>query len=64
MAATSVTIKLTPELSHAIDAQLRALADVLPEFDKAEQCGIDCQQFRKERDEEIRLLQALKANYT
>lgn len=56
-------IKLPQELIAAIDSHLRNLHDMLKELDKAEQCGIECQQWRKERDEEVRLLQLLRENY-
>jgi uncharacterized protein involved in exopolysaccharide biosynthesis len=48
------------QLSEA--ERLLALVDI--EYDKAEECGIPCQQLREIRQNYGRQIQALKANYT
>ena len=38
--------KLSAEQIADLQQAQRALHDLLPEFDKAEECGIDCQGYR------------------
>lgn len=40
-------IKLTNEQIADLQKHQRGLNDILPEFDQAEQCGVDCAEFRR-----------------
>jgi hypothetical protein len=42
-------IQLTPEQTNAVNQARRLLNDVVPDMDNMEKCGIDCQQFRLEK---------------
>ena len=44
-------IKLTQEQVIALQTAQRELHDIIPEIDKAEQCGIDCQLYRQLQQE-------------
>lgn len=41
----------------------RDLHDALTELDKAEECGIDCQDLRQLRDAALERITAIKKNY-
>lgn len=41
----------------------RDLHDLLPEIDKAEECGIDCQARRADREAALERISAMKKNY-
>ena len=49
MATTA--IKLPADQVAELRRSERTLMDILPEFDKMEQCGIECQELRAARDE-------------
>lgn len=56
---TVFTLKDWEQLQEA----KRILHDVLPEFDKAESCGNDCQNFREIHAEMLRRLAAIETHY-
>lgn len=41
----------------------RLFHDILPEMDAAEECGIDCQEFRRLREEMMGQIDAMKRNF-
>jgi len=43
--------------------QERKLLDLLPEFDKAEECGENCQLLRELAQKELKRIQAIKSNF-
>lgn len=47
----ATAIKLPREMVDELKRSERALNDIIPELDKGEQCGIDCQEYRSIRDE-------------
>lgn len=56
-------IKLAKDdLAKLITAE-RELHDLLPEMDKGEECGIDCQEFRRVHAEAMERITALKKNF-
>lgn len=57
-------VKLTPEDVADIHARLRDLHDLLPEYDEAESCGIDCSGHRAIRDQLFADLTALREKYS
>jgi hypothetical protein len=57
-------IVLTPERIQQLKQAQRNLHDLLPEFDAAEQCGIECQQFRQMAGEAQDKIKALLTNYS
>ncbi len=46
-----------------LDKALRQIADLLPEFDKAEACGVDCQELRAAVQQEQKNLMAIRDNF-
>lgn len=56
-------IRLSQErYAELIEAE-RQLALLHSEFDKAEECGIDCQQLRATQAEAIQRIQSMRKNY-
>lgn len=51
---------LTDEQVIEIDKSLRDLHDSLPVFDAAQECGIECQQWKSERDSIAKNLAKMK----
>lgn len=43
----SEQVTISRELYNKLIADQRRLTDILPELDKAEECGIDCQAYRQ-----------------
>lgn len=56
-------IQLSTERIAALSEAERLLGEVDKEYDKAEACGIDCQQLREIRMQYGRQIETLKANY-
>ncbi len=56
-------IKLTKELFGKLLTAERELHDLVPEFAKGEECGVDCQEFRRIHEEAMQRIEALKKNY-
>lgn len=56
-------IILTNEQHASLIKAERDLHDVLPDMDKAEECGIDCQEFRRLHGEAMERIEALKRNF-
>jgi hypothetical protein len=42
---------------------LRRLHDLLPDYDKAEKCGIDCSEYRAMHDEMEQILRSILAEF-
>jgi len=59
----ATTTKLPTELINELKRSERALMDLLPELDKAEQCGIDCQEYRTIRDEAVERISKLLQHF-
>ena len=56
-------LKLGKEDMAKLTTAERDLHDILPEMDKAEECGIDCQEFRRMHGEAMSSIEALKRNF-
>ena len=56
-------IDLTDAQRRQIDESLRKIHDLLPELDKMDRCGIDCQEHREKLRQYERQLTALKIEY-
>lgn len=56
-------IKLSKERYAELLRAERALLDLLPEYDKAESCGIDCSPLKALHDEYMERIQSIKDNY-
>lgn len=56
-------IKLSTESYAGLLTAERALTDMLPEFDKAEECGIDCQIFRQATADYLERIGKMKLHY-
>jgi hypothetical protein len=56
-------IKLPTEMVAKLQQAQRQLTDILPEFDKLEQCGGDCAEFRRLHQEYLSRATALLQNY-
>jgi hypothetical protein len=56
-------IRLSQELYATLLEAERQLLDQVPEFTKAEECGIDCQGFRQMSSLALDRIQKLKQNY-
>jgi hypothetical protein len=56
-------IKLPPDKIAELQSAQRTLHDILPEFDAAEECGVDCQQWRSLHQEAMRRIDALLLHY-
>ena len=56
-------IKLSKENYAGLLQSERLLHDILPEMDKAEECGIECQEFRRVHAEAMQRIEAMKRNY-
>lgn len=41
----------------------RELHDILPEMDKAEECGIECQEYRRLHREAMERIEKIKINF-
>lgn len=57
------TFKLPPELYAKLLEEERRLLDFVPEFNKAEECGIECAQDRAKHAGYLELIGMLKQNY-
>lgn len=51
-----------PNYDELVKAE-RDLHDILPEFDKLEECGVDCQEMRNVREEALKRSAAIKKHY-
>lgn len=51
---------LTDEQVAEIDKSLRDLHDILPVIDAAKDCGIECQEMKKERDSMVESLTKMR----
>lgn len=56
-------IQLMPETYQKLLTSERMLTDVVAELDKAEKCGIDCQNYRETLRQQLATMAQLKANY-
>lgn len=56
-------LKLTPETYQKLLDAERGLTAVVGEFEKAEKCGIDCQDKREKLRNQLAMIAQLKANY-
>lgn len=56
-------IKLSDEQMAKLKSVQRDLHDLLPLYDSAEECGIDCAMNRQLADQTMRRLQALEKNF-
>ena len=54
---------LPPDKLEELRTAQRALNEVLPEFDKAEECGVQCQEMRTLRDQAADRISKLLKNY-
>lgn len=57
------TVKVPAELLTEVNKQLRALHDLIPELDKAENCGVDCTERRHQVEKLRQQLEQVKASY-
>lgn len=58
-----MTFTLSPEnYQKVLDAE-RQLTEVVGDLDKAEQCGIDCQQYRTSLRSQLEMISKVKANF-
>lgn len=55
--------ELTEEHRRSIEHSLRVLADMLPQIESREQCGIDCKEYRDMRDHLIEGLTQLRETF-
>ena len=56
-------VKIPKNVLDEVDVQLRALHDLIPELDKAEQCGTDCTNRRAAVEQVRQQLEQIKATY-
>jgi coproporphyrinogen III oxidase-like Fe-S oxidoreductase len=56
-------VRLQPESYRELLQAERALHDYLPEFDKAEECGIECQYLREAAKEMLERIAKFKQHY-
>lgn len=56
-------VTLRPETYQDLLTAERALHDYLPEFDKAEECGIECQYLRDATRDMLDRIEKFKKNY-
>ena len=61
--AKSSRIVLPPEHVAGLHQSQRELTDLLPELDKAEECGIDCQLYRQSLQEALEQANNLLKNF-
>lgn len=54
---------LPPEQQQSILNAERTLHDLLPELDKSEECGVDCQAYRSAVKEMQGRIEAMKRNF-
>lgn len=57
-------VKLPPKEIAALKEAQRTLSDQFAEYDKAEECGLDCQEFRRLAQQKIDEISALLKNYS
>lgn len=62
-ASQSGKIKLPPEKIAELKTHLRALNDIITDIDNAEACGVDCQEFRRIRDDYYNRAQEIIKRY-
>lgn len=55
--------KLSKEQEIAVEHALRQLHDLLPEMDKAEECGADCLQHRMQARKLQKQLEAIRQQF-
>lgn len=55
--------KLPAEAINALREADRELHDILPELDKADQCGIECREYRRVVQEQREQISKLLQNY-
>jgi len=58
-----MTLHLNQGQVDEVNNGLRKLHDILPDFDKAEKCGIDCSEFRQFHKELFDQLTAIKQQF-
>lgn len=56
-------IKLPADKVADLQTAQRSLTDLLPELDKAEECGIECQELRSHVQERLQQVELLLTNY-
>ena len=56
-------IKLSKARLQELLAAERKLLELLPEYDKVEECGVDCLQFRQVTDDRLKQIAAIKKNF-
>lgn len=56
-------IELDPASYQKILEAERTLIDLLPEYDAAEECGVDCQKLREINRRELERIAAIKKHY-
>ena len=56
-------IKLTKERYQQLLKAERELLDLLPEYDKLEECGVDCTSLRQVNADRLPQIAALKKHY-
>lgn len=59
-----MAIKLTEQEYADLLTNERNLSAILTEFDKAEQCGLECSQLRAIAQQQLDLAQRLKKHYS
>lgn len=59
----TVKVKLSPESYANLLSAERALHDYLPEFDKAEECGIECNYLRDSAQQMLQRIAKMKEHY-
>jgi len=57
-------IKLSDALIGELRTNQRTLHDLIAELDKAESCGVDCQEFRRVHQQEHERITALIQHYS
>lgn len=57
-------IKLPKELVAELRQHQRTMHDLIEELNKAESCGIDCQQMRSVHQDESKRIEALLQHYS
>lgn len=56
-------VQLSPESYQELLATERALHDYLPEFDKADECGVECQYLRQAATDMLERIAKFKLHY-
>jgi hypothetical protein len=59
----TMAFKLPKEQVAKLRESQRELMDILPEFDKAAECGIECSELKAARDEAVQKIEALLKHY-